>query len=81
MMKTLREKYGGSEQIAENIIRKAGFDPSLYANEPGYNDNPMDALRVTTDGVTTAWQAEITAARASFLQPPPNRSSCKSLIF
>lgn len=50
MMKTLREKYGGSEQIAENIIRKAGFDPSLYANEPGYNDNPMDALRVTTDG-------------------------------
>lgn len=50
MMKTLREKYGGNEQIAENIIKKAGFDTSLYANEPGYNDNPLDALRVTTDG-------------------------------
>lgn len=50
MMKTLREKYGGSEQIAENIIKKAGFDTSLYSNEPGYNDNPLDALRVTTDG-------------------------------
>lgn len=50
MMKTLREKYGGSEQIAENIIKKAGFDASLYANEPGYNDNPNDTLRVTTDG-------------------------------
>lgn len=50
MMKTLREKYGGSEQIAENIIKKAGFDTSLYSNEPGYNDNPLDAMRVTTDG-------------------------------
>lgn len=50
MMKTLREKYGGNEQIAENIIKKAGFDTSLYANEPGYNDNPNDKLRVTTDG-------------------------------
>lgn len=50
MMKTLREKYGGNEQIAENIIKKAGFDTSLYSNEPGYNDNPLDALRVTTDG-------------------------------
>lgn len=50
MMKTLREKYGGNEQIAENIIRKAGFDTSLYSNEPGYNDNPLDTLRVTTDG-------------------------------
>lgn len=50
MMKTLREKYGGSEQMAENIIKKAGFDTSLYSNEPGYNDNPLDALRVTTDG-------------------------------
>lgn len=50
MMKTLREKYGGSEQIAENIIKKAGFDASLYANEPVYNDNPNDTLRVTTDG-------------------------------
>lgn len=50
MMKTLRKKYGGNEQIAENIIRKAGFDTSLYSNEPGYNDNPLDTLRVTTDG-------------------------------
>lgn len=50
MMKTLREKYGGSEQMAENIIKKAGFDTSLYSNEPSYNDNPLDALRVTTDG-------------------------------
>lgn len=50
MMKTLREKYGGSEQMVENIIKKAGFDTSLYSNEPGYNDNPLDALRVTTDG-------------------------------
>ena len=38
MMKTLREKYGGNEQIAENIIKKAGFDTSLYANEPGRSE-------------------------------------------
>lgn len=50
MMSTLRSKYGGSEQIAENIIRKAGFGEFLYANEPGYNDNPFDAPRITTDG-------------------------------
>lgn len=50
MMKTLREKYGGSEQIAENIIRKAGFGESLYANEPDFNGNPTDAPRVTADG-------------------------------
>lgn len=50
MMGKLRDAYGGNEQIAENIMRKAGFDASLYANEPGYNDNPFDAMRVTTDG-------------------------------
>ena len=50
MMGKLRDAYGGNEQIAENIMRKAGFDTSLYANEPGYNDNPFDAMRVTTDG-------------------------------
>lgn len=50
MMKTLREKYGGNEQIAENIIRKAGFDKSLYSNEPNYNDDEFDRIRVTTDG-------------------------------
>lgn len=50
MMATLRDKYGGNEQIAENIIRKAGFSELLYANEPGYNDNPFDAPRITTDG-------------------------------
>lgn len=49
MMRTLRIYYGGNEQIAENIIRKAGFDKSLYANEPGYNDDPYDHIRVTTD--------------------------------
>lgn len=54
MVKVLRDKYGGNEQIAENIIRKAGFDASLYANEPGYNDNPFDAMRVTTDGADDA---------------------------
>ena len=50
MMGKLRDAYGGNEQIAEIIMRKAGFDTSLYANEPGYNDNPFDAMRVTTDG-------------------------------
>lgn len=50
MMAALREKYGGNEQIAENIIRKAGFSELLYANEPGYNDDPFNRMRVTTDG-------------------------------
>lgn len=50
MMKTLREKYGGNEQIAENIIKKAGFSELLYANEPGYNGDPTDVPRVSTDG-------------------------------
>lgn len=51
MMATLRELYGGNEQIAENIMKKAGFSELLYSNEPGYNDeNPFNAMRVTTDG-------------------------------
>lgn len=51
MMASLRKAYGGNEQIAENIIKKAGFSEALYANEPGYNDNdPFNANRITTDG-------------------------------
>lgn len=49
MVASLRDIFGGNEQIAENIIRKAGFDPSLYANEPEYNDNPFDKNRITND--------------------------------
>lgn len=51
MMATLRDLYGGNEQIAENIMKRAGFSELLYANEPGYNDeNPFNAMRITTDG-------------------------------
>lgn len=51
MMTTLRDLYGGNEQIAENIMKRAGFSELLYANEPGYNDeNPFNAMRITTDG-------------------------------
>lgn len=51
MVATLRDLYGGNEQIAENIMKKAGFSELLYANEPGYNDeNPFNAMRITTGG-------------------------------
>lgn len=51
MVETLRGKYGGSEQIAENIMKKAGFSELLYGNEPAYNDNdPFNSNRITTDG-------------------------------
>lgn len=51
MTTALRNEYGGNEQIAENIMKRAGFSELLYANEPGYNDeNPFNAMRITTDG-------------------------------
>lgn len=46
---TLRQVFGGSSEAAENILRKAGFAPSLYSNEPDSNDtSPFNANRITS---------------------------------
>ena len=48
---TLRQVFGGSSEAAENILRKAGFAPSLYSNEPDSNDtSPFNANRITSAG-------------------------------
>lgn len=44
----LRKTWGGSAEIAENIIRKAGFGSMLSSNEPDYNDKqPFNANGIT----------------------------------
>ncbi|MFR9543753.1 MAG: hypothetical protein SNH27_17125 [Rikenellaceae bacterium] len=44
----LRETWGGSAEIAENIMRKAGFTPSLFSNEPDLADpEPFNANGIT----------------------------------
>lgn len=49
-MASLRQTFGGSEEAAENILKKAGFASNLYANEPDFSDKtPFNANRITTD--------------------------------
>lgn len=44
----LRQTWGGSAEIAENIMRKAGFTRFLTSNEPDYADpRPFDANGIT----------------------------------
>ncbi|MBF0648630.1 phage tail tape measure protein [Dysgonomonas sp. GY75] len=44
----LRNSFGGSTEIAENILEKAGFTKGMYANEPEYNDpKPWEANGIT----------------------------------
>lgn len=45
---SLRQTWGGSAEIAENIMRKAGFTRSLYSNEPDMADpEPFNANGIT----------------------------------
>ncbi len=44
----LRQTWGGSEEIARNIMEKAGFTRSLYSNEPDLADpQPFNANGIT----------------------------------
>lgn len=44
MMAALRQTWGGSEEIAKNIMERAGFSRLLYSNEPDKADpKPWDA--------------------------------------
>lgn len=55
---TLRQRFGGSAEAAENILRKAGFSPSLYSNEPDSKDNePFNANRITGASGGDDWGA------------------------
>ena len=48
---SLRDTWGGSPEIAQNIMRKAGFLPSLFSNEPDLADpEPFNANGITTTG-------------------------------
>lgn len=48
MMASLRQIWGGSEEIARNIMEKAGFKRFLYSNEPDRADpHPWDANGIT----------------------------------
>lgn len=50
LMRELRHTFGNSSEIAENIIKRAGFTKELYSNEPNYSDaEPYNANRITTD--------------------------------
>lgn len=45
---SLRNTFGDSSEAAENIMKKAGFSPHLYSNEPNYNDKePFNANGIT----------------------------------
>ena len=44
---SLRDKWGGSEEIAKNIMEKAGFTRLLYSNEPDYAD-PSNSNGITS---------------------------------
>lgn len=48
-MGKLRSTYGGSAEIAENILKKAGFTPKLYSNEPDKNDFLLDDNNITNE--------------------------------
>lgn len=46
----LRNSFGGSAEIAENILEKAGFTKNLFANEPhSAKENPWDANGITSN--------------------------------
>lgn len=46
----LRNIFGGSSEIAENILEKAGFTKNLFANEPhSAKANPWDANGISSD--------------------------------
>lgn len=51
LMTELRKTFGNSPEIAENIIKRAGFTKDLYSNDPNYSDaEPYNANRITTNG-------------------------------
>lgn len=52
IVKSLRETFGGSAEIAENILQRAGFDRSMFSNEPdSAAERPFDANGITVTGV------------------------------
>lgn len=49
MVTELRRAFGDSSEIAENIIKKAGFTSELYSNDPNYADaEPYNANNITS---------------------------------
>lgn len=49
MVTELRKAFGDSSEIAENIIKKAGFTSELYSNDPNYADTaPYNANNITS---------------------------------
>ena len=45
---SLRQTFGGSAEMAENILQKAGFSPDLYSNEPDKDDSPYNSNGITS---------------------------------
>lgn len=55
MAASLRDIFGGSSEIAENILLKAGFSRALFSNEPDSADErPFDANGIMVTGVDDA---------------------------
>lgn len=55
MASTLRTHFGGSAEIAENILLQAGFSRSMFSNEPdSANERPFDANGIMVTGVDDA---------------------------
>lgn len=55
MASSLRDTFGGSSEIAENILLKAGFSRNMFSNEPDSADErPFDANGITVTGADDA---------------------------
>lgn len=55
MASSLRDTFGGSSEIAENILLKAGFSRNMFSNEPDSADErPFDANGIMVTGADDA---------------------------
>ncbi len=73
----LRETWGGSAEIAENIMRKAGFTPELFSNEPDLADpEPFNANGITFNDDTP----DDNLAGGNYSKSSGNSSSPKQMI-
>lgn len=47
---SMRNVFGGSAELTENIMNKAGFTSDMFSNEPDRSDSPFDYNGITSGG-------------------------------
>lgn len=47
---SMRNVFGGSAELTENIMNKAGFSSDMFSNEPDRSDSPFDYNGITSGG-------------------------------